>query len=187
MGVAIAVQQQIIAPSSAPALVEESIGRVAIVLPTATPIATATRLPDTVVAQIPTPMATTTVTAGPSNTPPAKVITSKVDDTPTPTVSLVATSTATAIPTPAAVSTPTATPVPARLLVLDVEATVEGYWSDGTAEIDLKLSLRNEGSLAFQSIQPISISCSLDDSAVDGCNANAELSLPDGFAPPPQT
>ena len=191
VAVAIAVQQQIIAPSSAPALVEESVGRVAIVLPTATPIATATRLPDTVVAQIPTPMATATFTAVPSNTPPAKVITSKVDDTPTPTATLVATSTATAIPTPVPVSTPTlvptstptATPVPARLLVLDVEATVEGYWSDGTADIDLKLSLRNEGSLAFEDSQPISISCSLDDSAVDGCNANAELSLPDGFAP----
>ena len=191
VAVAIAVQQQIIAPSSAPALVEESVGRVAIVLPTATPMATATRLPDTVVAQIPTPMATATVTAGPSNTPAAKVIASKVDETPTPTATLVATSTATAIPTPAPVSTPTlvptstptATPVPARLLVLDVEATVEGYWSDGTAEIDLKLSLRNEGSLAFESIQPISVACTLDDSAIDGCSANAELSLPDGFNP----
>ena len=188
---AIAVQQQIIAPSSAPALVEESVGRVAIVLPTATPIATATRLPDTVVAQIPTPMATATFTAGPSNTPPAKVIPSKVDDTPTPTATLVATSTATAIPTPSLVitstpvptSTPTATPVPARLLVLDVEATVEGYWSDGTADIDLKLSLRNDGSLAFESSQPISISCTLDDSAADGCNASTEITLPDGFAP----
>ena len=191
VAVAIAVQQQIIAPSSSPALVEESVGRVAIVLPTATPIATATRLLDTVVAQISTPMATATFTAGPSNTPAAKVIASKVDETPTPTATLVATSTATAIPTPAPVSTPTlvptstptATPVPARLLVLDVEATVEGYWSDGTAEIDLKLSLRNEGSLAFESIQPISVACTLDDSAIDGCSANAELSLPDGFNP----
>ena len=190
VAVAIAVQRQIIAPSSAPALVEESVGRVAIALPTATPIATATRLPDTVLAQIPTPMATAIVTAGPSNTPPAKVIASKVDHTPTPTATLVATNTATAIPTatpvstvtPVPTSTSTATPVPAKLLVMDAEATVEGYWSDGTANVDLKLSLRNEGSLAFEGSQPISISCSLDDSAVDGCNANAELSLPDGFA-----
>ena len=79
-------------------------------------------------------------------------------------------------------STPTATPKPLNL-VLDAEATVDGYWSDGTANINLSLLLRNEGSLPFQENQPITVSCTQNDNLIEGCSANTEASLPDGFGP----
>ena len=191
VAVVIAVQQGMIKLPSAQVQLEDSGDEVAVVMPTATPVATTTRLPDTVVAQVPIPLATATFTARPSHTPLANVSVAVMADTPTPTASPAEISTATVLPTPTPISTttpvptntPTATPVPANLLVLDADATVEGYWSDGTANIDLKLSLRNEGSLALEGSHPISISCTLDDSAVDGCSANAQISLPDGFGP----
>ena len=113
-------------------------------------------------------------------------------DTPVPTqaATIMAIATSTAVPspthtstsTPVPTATPTATPMPINL-VLDTEATVGGYWSDGTANIDLTLSLRNEGSNAFYDSQLITVSCAHSGNAVDGCNADTEIALADGFGP----
>ena len=113
-------------------------------------------------------------------------------DTPVPTQAaiIMATATSTAVPspthtstsTPVPTATPTATPMPINL-VLDTEATVRDYWSDGTANIDLTLSLRNEGSTVFQDSQLITVSCAHSGNAVDGCNADTEIALADGFGP----
>ena len=84
------------------------------------------------------------------------------------------------LPTP--ISTPTATPVPANLLVLDADATVKGYWSDGTANVELELSLRNDGSQVSLDSQTIAVSCKYDDSNVEDC-ASAEIALADGYSP----
>ena len=199
--VAIAAQQGIITLPLTPEQVEEPAERVEVVPPSATPLATETRPPELVAAQVAAPTVTPNQTAIPTNTPPAKVIASEVIASHTSTAALVAVSTATALPTlpptrtptpaptatatatPAPTSTPTATPVPDELLVLDAEARVEGYWSDGTADIGLELTLRNEGSLALVGSQPIVVKCTLDDSALEGCDADTEIPLPDGFGP----
>ena len=198
--VALAAQQGLIALPFTPAQVEEPAERVELVPPTAAPAATESQPPGLVAAQVSAPIATPNQTASPTNTPAVKVIVSEVVATHTSTPGLVAVSTATVLPTlpptktpaptpiatatatSAPTSTPTPTPVPDRLLVLDAEAVVEGYWSDGTANVALELSLRNEGILALEDSQPIGVTCKLDDSVPEGCNVDAEISLPDGFS-----
>ena len=197
--VAIAAQQGVITLPSALLQVGEPDERVEVVPPSATPLASATRPPDLVAAQVADPTVAPTQTPSPTHTPVAKVITSKEASIQTSTRAPLATSTATALPTLAPISTATAvptvtatvaptststaTPVPDKLLVLYAEATVEGYWSDGTANIALEFSLRNEGSLALVESQPIGVKCTLDDGALEGCDADTEISLPDGFGP----
>ena len=199
--VAIAAQQGIITLPSSPAQEEESAERFEVVPPHTAPLVTPTPPPGLVAAQAPATTATPTQTAGPTNTPAAAVIASEVVASRTPTATLVAVSTATALPTQAPISTatpvptntatptvaptstPTTTPVPDRLLVLDATAAVEGYWSDRTANIVLELSLRNEGILPLEGSQPIGVTCTLDDSVTEGCNADIEISLPGGFGP----
>ena len=199
--VAIAAQQGVITPPFIPAPVEEPVERLESVAPSAAPLVIETRPPELVAAQVAAPAATPNQTASPTNTPPAKVIASEVVATHTSTAALVAVSTATAFPTPpptrtptpaptatatatpAPTSTPTATPVPDKLLVLDAEATVEGYWSDGTANVGLELTLRNEGGLPVEASQSIVVSCALDDHVVEGCDGASEISLPNGFGP----
>ena len=81
-----------------------------------------------------------TTTAQPTNTS-----TTLVTSTPTPSATLTPTPTATATPTP--VPNPTPAPTHTTALVLDPEATVTGYWSDGSANVEVTASLRNEGDL----------------------------------------
>ena len=197
--VAMAAQQGVITLPSALLQVGEPDERVEVVPPSATPLASATRPPEPVAALVADPTVAPTQTPSLTHTPAAKVITSKEASTQTPTPAPLATSMVTALPTLAPISTATpvptatatvaptststATPVPDKLLVLDAEATVEGYWSDGTANITLELSLRNEGGLALEGSQSIGVECTLEDSAIDGCDADTEVSLPDGFAP----
>ena len=168
-------------------------------IPSASPIAIAPGLPVLAAVQIPTLTTTSTPIAGPSITPAAEAATSGMGESPTsadtpvatvtvmvvPTLAPVsdATPVPTSTPTPVPTSSPTATPVPARSLVLDADVTVEGYWSDGTANVSMNISLRNEGSLPTESSLPIKVSCSFADDAANGCVANTELSLPDGFGP----
>ena len=79
--------------------------------------------------------------------------------------------------------TTTPTPMPDKNLLLGTEYNVRGYWSDGTADVELKMSLSNQGSLPFEDRQAITVSCSTAVAPIDGCSANTEISLPDGFAP----
>ena len=178
------VQQGIVALPAASSPLSESVDRTA-VMPTPTSQTASTQTPERVAAQAVVPAARTTHTVTPTATPLAQMLAPKIADaspqaaTPTPTAipTLIPTSTATLVPT----STPTATPVPVKLL-LDAEAVVAGYWSDGTANIDLAVSLRNEGSLPFQDNQPITVSCTHQGSVVEDCGADTQISLPDGFS-----
>lgn len=197
--VAIAAQQGVITLPSTLLQVGEPDERLGVASPGTSPLATATRPPEPVAALVADPTVAPTQTPSPTHTPVAKVIVSKEASTQTSTPAPLVTSTATALPTLAPISTATAvptvtatvaptststaTPVPDKLLVLDAEATVEGYWSDGTANIALEFSLRNEGSLALVESQPIGVKCTLDDGALEGCDADTEISLPDGFGP----
>ena len=94
--------------------------------------------------------------------------------------------TQTAIPAqvPAAEQPPTATPTPIPIvsLALDASTSPVGYWSDGTVEVEVDISLRNEGELRFDEAQTVTVSCSGGDGASD-CRDEVNLSLPDGYGP----
>lgn len=146
------------------------------VAPTALPPSTATAVSSTLNQSV-RPTSTRAPTLTPTGTL-APTVTSSPTHTPSPTQTP-----PTATPTIKPTSIPTATPMPDELLILDAAATVEGYWSDGTANLGLKLTLRNEGNLAQVGSQSIEVTCTLGDNAIEGCSAATEISLPDGFGP----
>ena len=75
------------------------------------------------------------------------------------------------------------TVTPAVALVLDSEATVTGYWSDGSANVEVTVSLRNEGNLQLNSPVQVAVTCSQDGETVDDCGGVMRVALPDGFSP----
>ena len=93
--------------------------------------------------------------------------------TPTPTPTLT--------PTPTPTPTPAPTPTPSVDLVLDAHAKVTGYWSDGTADVEITMSLRNEGDLGAVEPQPLGVTCLQDGDAIEGCGLQTNVSLPGGF------
>ena len=84
---------------------------------------------------------------------------------------------------PTSTPTPTNTPVPVVRLVLDAESTVVGYWSDGTADVEVTATLRNEGTLGLDRAQDFSATCIASGDEHRDCREELSLSLPDGFAP----
>ena len=136
----------------------------------------------------PTPEPTATPTAAPTAMPTPE---------PTPTSIPVRAPTATPIsvltptrippiePTPA--PSVTFAPTPTVKLVLDAYATVAGYWPDGTADVELTVSLRNEGDLKFDDTQSITVTCHHNAGIVDGCGGELRVSLHDGYGPVSET
>ena len=68
-------------------------------------------------------------------------------------------------------------------LELDAETRVSGYWSNSAANLELSLSLRNEGYVEFEDPQQIAVTCVHDGKTIDHCGGETFLSLPDGFGP----
>ena len=70
-------------------------------------------------------------------------------------------------------------------LALDATAEVLGYWSDGTAEVELALSLSNDGYRPAAESYDIAVSCHGDSGEpVSGCGgAVKSVGLLDGFGP----
>ena len=158
----------------------------------------------TVEALLPTPTAeavplalastpTSTRTAAPPHSPtPTRTATTPATATPTPTPTATATPTATPSPTPTATATPTATPSPTNtptptptpepraVLVLEADAVIDGYWSDGTADVTVSATLRNDGDLRVDAPQTITSTCT---PAAEGCHQEMTLDLPDGYRP----
>ena len=161
-------------------------------VPTAIGTATATPHPSptlvgavaTTVTNTPTVMATPSLTPTHTPTPtptntPVPTATPTRTPSPTPTNTPVPTATPTHTPTP----TPTNTPVPVVKLVLSAESTVVGYWSDGTADVEVTATLRNEGTLRLDRAQDITATCIAEGDERRACREEASLSLQDGFAP----
>ncbi len=142
----------------------------------APPASTPTPIPTSIPAPASTPTPPPADTRIPTHTPtPVPANTPAPTNTPTP----VPTST----PTPAPTSTPTPTPVPVVRLVLDAESTVAGYWSDGTANVEVTATLRNDGTLRLDGAREITATCIADDDEGRACSEELSLSLPDGFTP----
>ena len=72
---------------------------------------------------------------------------------------------------------------PAVALVMDSEATVPGYWSDGSANVEVTASLRNEGDLRMDRAVEIAVTCSRSGEPVNGCGEQISVSLPNGYGP----
>jgi len=84
---------------------------------------------------------------------------------------------------PTSTPTPTSTPVPVVKLVLDAVSNVAGYWSDGTADVEVTATLRNEGTLRLDGAREITATCIAEGDERRACREELSLSLPDGFAP----
>ena len=78
---------------------------------------------------------------------------------------------------------PTPTTTPSVALVIDSEVTVTGYWSDGSANVEVTVSLRNEGNLQLSSPVQVAVRCSQDGETVDDCGGVMRVTLSDGFSP----
>jgi len=68
-------------------------------------------------------------------------------------------------------------------LVLSADSKVVGYWSDGTAEVEITATLRNEGTLRLDRDQDITATCIAEGDERRACREEVSLSLQDGFAP----
>ena len=66
------------------------------------------------------------------------------------------------------------------MLVLEADAVIEGYWSDGTANVTVSATLRNTGNLQVDAPQTITSACT---PATEGCHQEITLALPDGYHP----
>ena len=58
-----------------------------------------------------------------------------------------------------------------------------GYWSDGTADIEIAATLRNEGDLRLDHAVRLAVTCSHDGEVVNDCGGETSVSLPDGYGP----
>ena len=145
---------------------------------TPTPLPSETPVPLSTDARVPTntprPLPTSTSTPMPTNTP---------TPLPTSTSTPMPTNTPTPLPTSTSTPIPTNTPTPVVRLVLHAESTVLGYWTDGTADVKVIATLRNEGTLRLDSAQEIKATCIDEDDERRDCREELSLSLPDGFSP----
>ena len=66
------------------------------------------------------------------------------------------------------------------MLVLEADAVNDGYWSDGTADVTVSATLRNDGDLQVDAPQTITSACT---PATEGCHQEITLALPDGYRP----
>lgn len=175
-------------PTPAPAI--------AIVEPTETPTPVPTEIPTNTPSPSPTPSSRTggplvipTVASpiGSSTLAKTPELTAASTSTPEPTATAIpptptAEPAATPVP-PTATPEPTATPVPVVSLILDVETTVAGYWSDGSADVMLDFTLHNKGDLPHATSQSVSLSCPPDSVVLTGCGKETSLTLTDGYGP----
>ena len=150
--------------------------------PAARPVQPASRTPTPTPTNTPTPVPSNTL--APTNTPtPVSTSTPIPTNTPTPLPTSTPTPTNTPTPLPTNTPMPTNTPVPVVKLVLDAESTVVGYWSDGTADVEVTATLRNEGRLRLDGARELTVTCISQGDERRDCREDLSLSLPDGFAP----
>lgn len=64
-----------------------------------------------------------------------------------------------------------------HLLSLDLQTSVRGYWSDGTATIQINGSLARDGELQINEPVPLSLTCQVDVGEANECGKQPALSL----------
>ena len=83
--------------------------------------------------------------------------------------------------TPEVPATPTA--APDVKLTLGAQTSLIGYWSDGTADVRLSVTLENEGDTPFHQSRRVRAVCVRDSEILRACANETVLSLPDGYGP----
>ena len=68
-------------------------------------------------------------------------------------------------------------------MVLEAESVIDGYWSDGAADVTVSLTLRNDGNLRVGGPQTITSICKPATDSLEGCQRDITLTLPDGYRP----
>ena len=75
-------------------------------------------------------------------------------------------------------------PQPEIAIAAGVGARVLGYWSDGTADVEVTATISNHGTHALEGSQIVRIECHGPDGQNDpDCTAEGEVTLGDGFGP----
>ena len=69
------------------------------------------------------------------------------------------------------------------MLVLEADSVIDGYWSDGTADVTVSVTLRNDGDLRVGAPQTITSICIPATDALESCDRETTLTLPDGYHP----
>ena len=64
------------------------------------------------------------------------------------------------------------------MLVLEADSVIDGYWSDGTADVTVSVTLRNDGNLRVGGPQTITSICIPATDALEGCDRETTLTLP---------
>ena len=136
------------------------------------PCNTATPIPPAGAASADTPPSPT---ASAAVTTPVATPTPAPANTPIPTAAPAATNTP--LPTPTPPPAPTG-PLP---ITLAAQPTVVGYYSDGSASVNLALSLRTENISPLPETLPISVTCSQDGNSIANCAPAAEITTPSGY------
>lgn len=86
--------------------------------------------------------------------------------------------------TPAATLTSTPAPdQPAPGYVLDLLLTVLGYRQDGTAEVEVSVSVGSEGGGPVEEVPLVAVECRTDGAPADGCGGPVDGLVPDRFGP----
>ncbi len=67
--------------------------------------------------------------------------------------------------------------------MLDADATVAGYWSDRTANVEIAMSLRNEGDRGVEDAHPVAVKCLQGGNVINGCGPETRISLSNGYGP----
>ena len=72
-------------------------------------------------------------------------------------------------------------------LALSADADVNGYWSDGTADVELTVSILNEGYLEVEEPQSVTVDCLQADEPLGDCATEWSVELAGGFGPATST
>ena len=72
---------------------------------------------------------------------------------------------------------------PPILVRADVTGGVDGYWSDGSATVAIRIQLINSGSQPAPNPLNVDIDCRIDGQRLPSCDGLFTFSLPDGFGP----
>lgn len=142
---------------------------------TATPVGAANTTAPT-----PTTASAATPTFAPANTLiPTPTLAPANTPSPTPAPAVTNTLLPTAAPTntPLPTHTPPAGPLP---ITLNANPTVAGYYSDGSASVNLALSLQSENLSPLPTTLPISVTCAQNGNPIANCAAVTELTAPAG-------
>lgn len=68
-------------------------------------------------------------------------------------------------------------------LVMNAEANIGGYWSNGNAEVEVTASLLNEGYAQVDDSQMVAVSCLRDEEVLSDCGGDLPIHLAEGFGP----